>query len=176
MTLRVVAIATKQRLWMFLFALLLSYNIYRDATLTCDCPSFQSGGQGLSAIDVQDTLYTETDASLADSTAAIQCASAAQKLLSFGRSVTTVHLNVGMWKNPISCDPLSCYVIGFEPNLEHYSSHSYVHGFRVKTGIPLACYICFNHIQVSRQELRCCVGGCIRLPRIVRHKLAQRVL
>jgi hypothetical protein len=33
-----------------------------------------------------------------------------------------VHINVGMFNNPISCDPNTCVVIGFEPNMAHFSS------------------------------------------------------
>ena len=153
---RAAAIFNGHRLWMFLFALSLTYNIYRDATChtapratticpscqtpicpSCQtpicpiCPSCQRDGNGLSAKSSQDTLHAT--ASLADSTAApsSSCSSAPQKPFSFGSSVTSVLLQVGMWQNPITCDPPSCHVIGFEPNLEHFSAPGYVRGFRI---------------------------------------------
>ncbi len=161
---RAAAIFNGHRLWMFLFALSLTYNIYRDATChtapratticpscqtpicpscqtpicpSCQtpicpiCPSCQRDGNGLSAKSSQDTLHAT--ASLADSTAApsSSCSSAPQKPFSFGSSVTSVLLQVGMWQNPITCDPPSCHVIGFEPNLDHFSAPGYVRGFRI---------------------------------------------
>ena len=52
------------------------------------------------------------------------CSSSPQKHILFGKTITTVHINVGLWKNPISC-----YVLGFEPNLEHYVHDSLVNIF-----------------------------------------------
>jgi hypothetical protein len=124
------AVLTSKRMayiWMSLLAVSVLFNLHMLASReSCSTSSFlHTGGHGLTAVELPRSP-SEIELNVASANA---CSSSPQKQISFGKTITTVHINVGLWKNPISCDPSRCYVLGFEPNLEHYGHDSLVNIF-----------------------------------------------
>ena len=124
------AVLTSKRMayiWMSLLAVSVLFNLHMLASReSCSTSSFlHTGGHGLTAVELPRSP-SEIESNVASANA---CSSSPQKQISFGKTITTVHINVGLWKNPISCDPSTCYVLGFEPNLEHYGHDSLVNIF-----------------------------------------------
>jgi hypothetical protein len=114
-------------LWMLLFVVSLFFNLHMHIARSSWSVSseFHTGGHDLTAVVVpRSPSDAESPLSETNVSPASVCASAPQKQISFGKSINKVLMNVGLWKNPLSCDPLTCYVIGFEPNLEHYGHKS----------------------------------------------------
>jgi spore coat protein U-like protein len=109
-------------MWMSLLAVSVLFNLHMLASRdSCSLSSvLHTGGHGLTSVELPRSP-SEIEVSASPTNA---CSFSPQKQISFGKTVTTVHINVGMWMNLISCDPSTCYAIGFEPNLEHYGHDS----------------------------------------------------
>ncbi len=154
-------------MWMSLLAVSVVFNLHMLASRgSCSLSSvLHTGGHGLTSVELPRSP-SEIEASASPTNA---CSFSPQKQISFGKTITTVHINVGLWKNPISCDPSTCYVLGFEPNLEHYGHDSSVNVNDVEDFYLLRIF--FMNDQVPRPKLYCHPRCCIRLPWIVRRPL-----
>ncbi len=116
-------------IWMSLLVVSVLFNLHMLASRErCSVSSvLHTGGLGLTAVELpRSPSEIEANAAMANT-----CSTSPQKQIFFGKTIATVHINVGLWKNPISCDPSTCYVLGFEPNLEHYGHDSLVNIFDV---------------------------------------------